>query len=35
MWHKEKYYFYELEICKHICAQHFTRENGVLQERQI
>ena len=34
-WYRKKYHFYEQEICKHICAQHFPRENGVLQERQI
>ena len=26
-WYREKYYFYEQEICSYICTQHFTREN--------
>ena len=32
---ERKYFFYGLEICNHICAQHFMREKGVLQECQI
>ena len=33
-WYKKKY-FYKEEICNYIFGQHFRREKGVLQERQI
>ena len=32
--YREKY-FYEKETCNYMCAQYFTRENGVLEELQI
>ena len=34
-WYRKKYNFYKKEICNYIWVQHFTQENGVLQERQI